>query len=259
MGILLEGPHEPEPGDPERAAAPWLHVDIERYFAPGTDEVVDRLQTDTLLYYYFRERGFVGSQWDYFSHLLLAYGLATVTALVRSGGIFARCTRGGWGVGTRPVDLRPADAEELASDVVQEGFAMFHRRGLVTGQWLLHRGMSLKEYFVHACVLCFPNQYRRWQRSRREWRDVHLLDAWPCAEELGAITSPEDAMVSQSVVDAVFRRVGEDDRAIFLLVHQGYSYVEIAETMRLTERAVEARVYRARKTARTWADTEGGL
>ncbi|WP_199438995.1 RNA polymerase sigma factor [Umezawaea beigongshangensis] len=227
-----------------------------RYFdSRCPDAGPERLRVDAVLCQYFRERGFTGPAWEFFVQRLLGYGLSSVTALVRSEAIFGRCTRRG-----RPVNaerLPPADAEELASDVVREGFELFRREGLVRGGWRPDGGASLRSYFLNACVLVFPNAYRRWQTSRRTWQHVPLLDSWPEESLRETTASPERLVVARAAVDSIFRRLGENASAVMFLVDQNYTHAEIAEIMRITPRAVEARVRRARATAREVSEQEG--
>ena len=58
-----------------------------------------------------------------------------------------------------------------------EGFVYFRDRGLLGREWSAEHGQPLNEYFVNACVLAFPNVYRRWQTRTHGWRDVDSLDS----------------------------------------------------------------------------------
>jgi RNA polymerase sigma-70 factor (ECF subfamily) len=262
MDHFLEEPGSEDPAlraSPQDEDPSFVITDIGRYFdAAERDEARNRVRQDAVLVQYFRDNGFSGTAWDFFVQRLLAYGLASVTWLVRSGAIFASCTRQGRGVGAPPRGLSSGDVEELASDVVHDGFRLFLRHGLIGGRWNPETGTSLKWYFINACILSFPNRYRKWHISHQEWRNVHLLDAWNGVEELATSRSPEDAVVARAVADSVFHLVGEDARAILLLVDEGYSHAEIGEFMRLTPRAVEARVRRARAAARSLTEQDGG-
>jgi RNA polymerase sigma-70 factor (ECF subfamily) len=210
-----------------------------------------RSRTDALLCQYFRERGLTGPEWERFVRRLLGYGLSSVTALIRSGAVF-----GGRGPAAG-VPMSPADAEELAAAVVLEGFRLFRREGLERGGWRSHGDASLTNCFLNACVLVFPDPYRRWRRSRREWRHVPLVDSWPEEPPRETSPSPERQVVALDAVDSIFRRLGENTGAVLFLVDQGYTYAEIAEIMRIAPRAVEARVHRARATVREVSEQEG--
>lgn len=227
-------------------------ADVARYFGPTQ---ADPLHVDAVFVQYFRERGLDGPVWQTFLNKLLGYGLEIVTRLVDSGSMFARCRRHGRHLHQQPV--LPHEIEELASEAVMEGFVLFRDEGLVGGRWLIERETSLKEYFVNACVLSFPNVYRRWQTRRKAWCEVQLLESWSQMEPVATIRTPEDAVMARAAVDAVFKELGEDTRTLLFLYDQNYTHAEIAEIMRLTPRGVEGRLCRARKTARRLS--EGGL
>ncbi|QFZ18462.1 sigma factor-like helix-turn-helix DNA-binding protein [Saccharothrix syringae] len=211
--------------------------------------------SDEQLVGHIRERGPTGPVWEALRNQLVGYGLGFVTPLIESGAIFAKCRRRGLRLHQQVV--LPADAEELAMDVVVDGFELFTERGIVDGQWSAGSGLTLRRYFENACVLCFPNVYRKWQRGRRGWKDVQLLDAWSGVERSMTSRSPEDAVVARAAVDALFEHLGEDASAVLFLADQNFSHAEIAALLRLTPRAVEGRLRRARRTARTSIE-EGG-
>lgn len=219
----------------------------------GSD-AAERLHFDGVLVQHFRESGLTGPRWDQFHRQLLAYGLAIVTKLVRSGAMFSRCGRHGRYL--RQQTIPPQEAEELASDAVFEGFNYFCERGLLGRQWSAEHGQPLAEYFVNACVLAFPNVYRRWQTRMSGWREVDLLDSFASLEHAVTEGTPEDAVVEQQAANAAFAALSEDSRKLLILHEQGYSHAEIAELTRLTPRAVEGRLRRARLAARQRSDED---
>ena len=214
----------------------------------------ERLRVDGVLVQHFRESGLIGPRWDQFHRQLLAYGLTIVTKLVRSGAMFARCGQHGRYLHQQAIP--PDEAEELASDAVFEGFVLFCERGLLGKEWSVEHGQPLNEYFVNACALAFPNVYRRWQTRMNSWRDVHLLDSFASLEQVVAEGTPEDAVVEQQAANAAFAALSEDSRRLLILHDQGYSHAEIAELTRLTPRAVEGRIRRARLAARQRSDED---
>jgi RNA polymerase sigma-70 factor (ECF subfamily) len=251
MGFL-EGPLEP--GDP--VLGELSSHDVDRYFGSGVDEP-HRIRVDMLLHQHFRERGLTGGVSQMVLNHLLGYGLGYIKGLVRSGGIFAGSRKQGWAVQRQTVP--PHDIDDLSSEVVWDGFEMFRDRGLIDGRWSPVNGLSLKQYYANACVLTFPNTYRRWQRGRREWVDVQLMDAWARVDQLHADRSAEDTVVTQAVLDSLFEHIGHSDSALLELVRGGYTAAEIGELMRLKPHAVEVRISRARAVARRYLSREGGL
>lgn len=214
----------------------------------------ERLRVDGVLVQHLRESGLTGPLWDHFQRQLLGRGLTIVTRLVRSGAMFARCGKHGRYLHQEAIALD--EAEELASDAVFDGFVIFCERGLLGKEWSAEHGQPLSEYFVNACVLAFPNVYRRWQTRMNSWRDVDLLDSFAALEQVVAEGTPEDAVVEQQAANAAFAALSEDNRRLLLLHDEGYSHAEIAELTRLTPRAVEGRLRRARLTARQHTDEE---
>ncbi|WP_197288390.1 RNA polymerase sigma factor [Nocardia sp. NRRL S-836] len=207
----------------------------------------DRLRMDDLLVQHFREAGCDGPVWLAFLDKLLAYGLEIVTNLVKSGAMFARCDRRERSVARQEVPLH--EAEDLASEAVLEGFGLFRDKGILGGRWSIERG-PLKEYFVNACVLAFPNVYRRWRTSNNAWHERHLLDAWTRLEHVAATGGLEDAVMAREAVDALFAELSEDRRTLLFLKDQNYSHAEIGEFMRISPRAVEGKLRRAKEAAR---------
>ncbi|MEV0680589.1 sigma factor-like helix-turn-helix DNA-binding protein [Actinosynnema sp. NPDC050436] len=237
----MEGsPPEPPDHGPDGSAPPAdLVRDLGGRSAGHSDEV---------LVEHLRERGFTDAVWDALRTRLVVYGLGFVTPLIGSGAIFASCRRRGRHLHQQPV--LPEDAEELAMDVVQDGLALFAERGIAGRQWSPTGGLTLRRYFENACVLSFPNVYRKWQRARRDWQDVELLDGWAPVERYQGSRSTEDVVVGRVAVDALFEHLGQDAGTVLFLHHQNFSHAEIAELLRLTPRAVEGRLRRARQTAR---------
>lgn len=214
----------------------------------------ERLRTDGVLVQHFRESGLSGSRWNEFHRQLLGRGLDVVTKLVRSGAMFTRC--GQQGRFLQRQDIPPQEAEELASDAVYEGFVYFRERGVLGREWTQDRGQPLFEYFVNACVLAFPNVYRRWQTRANGWQDVRLVDSWASLEHVATEGTPEDAVVEQQAANTAFAALSEDSRRLLFLHDQGYSHAEIGELLRLTPRAVEGRIRRARLSVRRLPEEE---
>jgi hypothetical protein len=251
MGFV-EGPREP--GGP--VLGELSSHDVDHYFRSAADDV-HRLRVDMLLHQHFRERGLADGVSKMVLNQLLGYGLGYVKGLVWSGGIFASSRRQGRGV--RQQTVPPHDVEDLSSEVVWDGFEMFRDRGLLSGNWSPFDGLSLKQYYANSCVLAFPNTYRKWQRGRRDWEDVELLDAWSTVDQLHGDRSAEDTVVTQAVLDSLFEHIGHGDGALLELVRGGYSPAEIGELMRLKPHTVEVRISRARAVARRYLSREGGL
>ncbi|PRY42503.1 RNA polymerase sigma-70 factor (ECF subfamily) [Umezawaea tangerina] len=255
MGGLLEEPREP--GVDLSPLAELAVHDVADYLAPDVDEQ-RRLNTDVQIHQHFRENGVSGAVSERLFHQLLGYGLGFVTALVRSGAIFAAARKRGWAVKQQVVPHFEVD--ELVSDVVLDGFGMFCDIGVEKGGWSPHDGgLPLKVYYINACLLSFPNRYRKWQRGRRDWEGLELMEAWSTVDRLFTERSAEDVVVAHAVVDSLFKHMGENDKALLALVQDGYTAAEIGDILRIKTHAAEVRISRARATARRYLNRDGGL
>jgi RNA polymerase sigma-70 factor (ECF subfamily) len=239
MGQTPDAAHERELSERLLSVA-----DVARYFSSLE---ADWRHMDSLLVQHFRETGCDGPVWSVFLDEVVGYGFVIVTNLVKSGAMFARCDRRNRSVARQDVHFH--EAEELASDAVWEGFNLFRAEGMLGGRWSIEHG-PLKEYFVNACVLAFPNVYRRWRTSNNAWHERHLLDAWARLEHVAAGGDLEVAVMAREAVNALFAELSEDRRTLLFLKDQNYSHAEIADFMRITPRAVEGKLRRAKEAAR---------
>jgi hypothetical protein len=117
---------------------------------------------------------FEGPAFEVFAGELAAYGYPVVLSWLRRGTIWRHCAERG-----RP--LYPTDAEreilegqfderlELALETVAEGLKFFRERVLLAGRWSFDGGAALTTYFIGACLLAFPNVFRRWDAAGRRW------------------------------------------------------------------------------------------
>ncbi|MEU7477314.1 sigma factor-like helix-turn-helix DNA-binding protein [Lentzea sp. NPDC042327] len=235
----------PDAADERGPGRPLLSVaDVVHHFSSAE---ADQLHMDRVFVQHFRETGCADPLWSAFLGKVVGYGFEIVRNLVKSGAMFARVDRRRWSVARQEVFFH--EAEELASEAVWAGFNLFREEGVLGGKWSEEHG-PLKEYFVNACVLAFPNVYRRWRTSNNAWHERHLLDAWARLEHVAAGGDLEDAVVTREAVDDVFAELSEDRRTLLFLKDQNYSHAEIAEFMRITPRAVEGKLRRAKEAAR---------
>jgi RNA polymerase sigma-70 factor (ECF subfamily) len=135
--------------------------------------------------------------------------------------------------------------EADAADMVAETFAKLHeqRRRLAVGSNL---SAWLFTVLANRC------------RSRLRWEKRHPREAFPAADESGAIPSdqpqPDGALQQQERVSSLQRAIAElphDLKSTLLLHHyEQLPYREIAAIAGCSERGVETRLYRARQRLR---------
>ncbi|SER25064.1 helix-turn-helix transcriptional regulator [Actinokineospora terrae] len=205
------------------------------------EDAAARRRADIALCAYFREQKYQGPDWECFVHHLLAYGLGRTRMRLAARALLPGRSYSG------PAGA-PGDLDELASDIVLAGFALFVKKGLVESGWSPHGGASLATYFDGACKLVFKSQYTRWcERHRRDATvDIAGLD------EVLADTSPHAD--SSDLLDRLLDILTEVETTIFLLISEGFSHTEIAAHLDLTPRAVEGRVTRARQKVEPFRD-----
>ncbi|MDN3359099.1 sigma factor-like helix-turn-helix DNA-binding protein [Actinomadura sp. DC4] len=183
------------------------------------------------------------------------YGKAIMIMLMRTGEIIYRCATTPRGR-PRPLpvshtpDWTLADRQELADESVTRGLVYFMAHAVRAGEWDPAGPASLKNFFVGACILQFPNVFDTWSRHRSRWEENPRL-----VREQAVV--PEPASPDVTSADAMFllmrdellRVLAPRDRKVIWLLLNGSSYVEIAATTGLTSRTVEGIVRRVRARA----------
>jgi hypothetical protein len=110
-----------------------------------------------------RLAGFCGPAWDEFAEMLARYGLSVMKCWLVTERIFVLCQERRVGL-ERPVreDWVRADLEGFAAEDVARGLNRF-KRALQDGAWDPGGGggATLRTFFMGACILEFPNLYRK--------------------------------------------------------------------------------------------------
>jgi hypothetical protein len=217
---------------------------------------------------------FEGPAFEVFAGELAAYGYPVILAWLRRGTIWQYCAERG-----RP--LYPTDAEreilegqfderlELALETVAQGLKFFRERVLLAGKWSFDGGATLTTYFIGACLLAFPNEFRRWHAERRRWnlavtaavltspegRTVaDLPGGGPVSacdmvsgRGSGPCSDPADVAAARSVVLGELRSLPHVIRDAAALVIDGMGFAEAGAALGTTDRGIEGRLYRYRK------------
>jgi len=199
--------------------------------------------------------GFTGPEYEIFAGELAAYGYPVILAWLRRGTIWKHCAdRHRW---LNPTDIDREILEgqfeerlDLALETVAVGLRFFRDRVLRAGQWSFDGGATLTTYFVGACLLAFPNVFRRWQATERRWHQamrVEMLNSSQgrtLADQPGS--DPADVIAGRAAVISELNSMPAGVRDAAALVVDGMSFEEAGEILGTTERGIEGRLYRYR-------------
>jgi DNA-directed RNA polymerase specialized sigma24 family protein len=217
---------------------------------------------------------FEGAGYEMFAGELAAYGYPVLLAWLRRGTIWQHCAERG-----RP--LNPTDAEreiletqfderlDLAMMTTALGLTLFREKVLLARRWSFDGGATLTTYFIGACLLSFPTEFRRWRKAEDKWNlaltaakrvspEGRTIADLPGTGEVsacdvvagrgsGPCSDPADIVAAR---DAVIRELGSlppATRDAAALAADGRSFQDIGAALGITDRAVEGRLYRYRK------------
>jgi hypothetical protein len=210
------------------------------------------------------EDGFAGPRYRLFELSLAQYAFPVMMTLIREGRIFRECADKG-----RPLP-ESADlmvhmatsleiAQQLAGTTVAEALPVFRDTAMVAGGWHAAGGASLRSYFVGACVLSFPNIYRKWFAAFIEEKGQSRYGLVPDDYLVrGAAPDPADAAVASAVIEIPLGLLPEDTaRALRLIAYEGASCREAARAIGISENALQKRLKRLRESE-AWRDLERG-
>jgi hypothetical protein len=204
---------------------------------------------------------FSGPEYEVFAGELAAYSYPVILAWLRRGTIWKHCADRG-----RP--LHPTDTErevleaqfeerlELALETVAEALQFFRERVLVPRRWSFDGGATLTTYFIGACLLTFPNVFRRWRVAQRKWNKALAGEklAIPEGRTLADLpgSDPASVVASRSAVLSELRSMPDGTRDAAALIMDDMSFADAASVLDVTDRAIEGRLYRyrQRRTAR---------
>lgn len=210
---------------------------------------------------------FTGITWDALAADLSAYALPVMMAWLRRGRIFAECKAKHrevscpeyWG---ERLATHFDERQELAGDIVVGALALVVKLGRRGRGWSPDKKASLNTYFVGACVLVFPNLWRRWLKEQGSNRELladapHELVPPSCGglDPFGG--DPARIVASRDFVRATLDALSSSVRVVAEpYVLGGATHVEIAERLNITSAAVERRLGRERARQAKTSATE---
>ncbi|MFI6089775.1 RNA polymerase sigma factor [Streptomyces sp. NPDC051218] len=182
---------------------------------------------------------------------LAMYGYSTLLNKIRSQQIYADCAARNRVVRPTSAELEalrhsPDERHVLAGDTLLD---LLRKPDGMWSTWDEDKGAALKTYFVGALIARFPRIFLKWQETR-------LSLPLPIGVDVAALSAravePDPALgvVTRDRLERALRSAEPEVRAVLGLVAAGYQHSEIADRLRLSERAVEGRIYRFRRSIR---------
>ena len=199
-------------------------------------------QTDAELWRRLAAEGFSGPAFDRLQMELVRFALSALPSLITSSQAIRRLRRLGIPV-SGPLPATREDVQEVVSEVVVDGLRLFRQKAAEGTGWSPEGGASLTTYFLNACLLTYPNAYRRWlRRTTRQSREVATSDIpdVPVPDHL-------DTIVAREGLQNLLKGLNERERETAMLLAYGFSRDEIAEFTGATRRAVDGIVDRMRR------------
>ncbi|WP_411143069.1 RNA polymerase sigma factor [Streptomyces sp. x-80] len=144
----------------------------------------------------------------------------------------------------------PDTVSEIAGLTVAVAVKKFRNNIGSRHGWDPSQGSTLSTFFIGQCLLCFPNEYRRWLRENQslQFRDVSLAEI---EHLLGTYSNdPEFIVMTRLAIHDILSTVDERTRLALIAYAIGYPQRDIATILKITPKAVEMLIYRARSQMR---------
>ena len=224
-----------------------------------------RRAQDAALFQVLAEQEFAGRSYRRFEDELARYGLSVMKGWLFTGHIFQVTSSRHIMVMKNDALLHEVSAsadarDELANATVAVALTKFRKMAAAGTGWKPDGGASLTTYFMGACVLAFPNEWRRLVVANEKWRrqtSASVESEMPnvVAEERGFDTgqtigrNPATIAVSRAHSEQLINTLKPREQKIVLATDAGYSQEEIAEMFgEKSKRAVEGVLYRLHQT-----------
>lgn len=196
------------------------------------------------------------SDWRMLNETLGEYGHSVITSWIQNRSIFSR-VKGLTGVTLPcfPELTESGAASELAGVTVTVSLVSF-RRMLENGTgWQPCKGASLRTYFIGQCLMCFPNEYRRWTRENRAGRiSVDYSQSVEQVEIADHTLEPCRIVLARAAVTQLLDQVPERVQLALICTAAGYSQREISAMIKTTPKGVEMLLHRFRAQCRRSRD-----
>lgn len=226
----------------------------------------ERRAADEQLLKYLARDGFEGRDYERFQNQLVRYALSVLCAWLHSGHVFHLTAR--QGIGLRPTEAEREDLrrdsdlrEELAGLIVARTLPAFRQNALIEGGWTYDGGASVTTYFMGACLVAFPNEFRAYRAGEERHRRAVLRQQTVQLPDLAAPSAEDEALGIHHVRDHLKGiRDSRTRTAVAALVLAGYTQLEIQELLDAPSvRAIEGILHRWRNmTKRSEGDRRHG-
>lgn len=203
---------------------------------------IERLGADIDLYNRLKFAEYHGREYEAFRKALTEYALPIMIAWSRSGEIFKRCADKRRRVGGCAIPWEAAP--DLAADTIVVALRRFKEDVLIPHRWDPGQGASLRTYFIGACILAFPNVYRKWQIGE----SANVLSAASETDPDVLIDTRRfrDPHLMVELSEAV-EAVGEPTANLLAATVRGLSHEEIGREEGVSAKAIEMRVRRRKR------------
>lgn len=202
-----------------------------------------------------RDADFQGPVYERFINDLYRYAWPVMLDAIRTGSIVSIAT--GLPPRSIPADVRQLlhdsspEREDLALDSIARAVPKF-MASLKNGRWDPAKGRSLKSFFIGACAYAFRQEYDLWIVARRNRLTAITSLAREDGDRCGLAEDLEARHDYRDAVGLLLEKATQKSAelgAILRCLLAGMTAAEAARELGCTERAIEGRLYRFRKTA----------
>ncbi|WP_066373885.1 hypothetical protein [Herbidospora mongoliensis] len=223
------------------------HSDDRRRLLADDAHVIEQIAADD----------FTGHLYDALIIGLVEYGDAVISAWLYDSSIYARCASRGRGVTCenyhRELLFRERDERrQVALETVAEALHLFEQDALRGGRWNPDHGASLATYFVGACLLAFPNVFRRWRKEQPVPPQPALaaIGEDTLALLVDPLADPARSVMARMHLKQVLRSLKPADQELVRMLLGDASQQEMAAKLDITVEAVQMRLNRLRHRLR---------
>ncbi|MFF8683097.1 RNA polymerase sigma factor [Streptomyces sp. NPDC015237] len=230
---------------------------LDRGLGGDEDEVTGRQRRilDGKIVERLRAEGFEGERYQKVVNRLSEYGYHTMIKWSASGEIFRKARQVGRPVPTGKITLgwTGEDRHGVAVDSVLGGMNVFRVHGLIEGRWSPQGGASLDTYFIGAVIRAFPRVYVRWYDTHRQSQaELERASGDGVGDPFSLVpdqraTDPAHLAETHDYVHRLLPLVTSPQvREALGWRALGYTQVQAAQRVGLTEKALERRISRLR-------------
>ncbi|KOV84709.1 hypothetical protein ADL03_15675 [Nocardia sp. NRRL S-836] len=229
-------PEMPEGNDATPVALPLAHADL--------------LAADAELCARFRATDCRSPEFRDWARELMVSTKKLLIALCKRGLIFKRTKETRFPKSGSFQGWDPTELDSLIHAVQAEAFMLLRDRGIRDGIWDPAKGATLRGYFLTGCVLVFAGRWKSWAQHHEHWSQLEMHDDVLIYADIAVEDSTGYEFDAQAVVGMLGGKLSNEQIDLLAGVAEGYTNIEMAEIFGTTPRAIAARLYRARNSAK---------